>query len=161
MLPSINNYSLTAEPAYRPYQTFNRYENIDEELPYSISITLRSSVLENQNGLNSKHLQRLSEIENLEQNWDNDGAIAPPVNVVQFAKAIIYIMNAIGQEIYNIAPGPDGEIMLLFTKDKKSFEVLIYPDKMRFVKFPEYGTPVQGTFSIEALYTDLLSWLNS
>lgn len=157
---SINNYSLTAEPTLNQYQTFDMVK-IEDDSPYAISITLRNSAFENQNSINAKQLEALSHIKVLGKNWDTEGAIPPPINVIDFTKAIIYIMNAIGQEIYNIAPGPDGEIMLLFSNANKSFEILIYPDKMRYVKFPDSGTPIQGVFTIETLYSGLLSWLNS
>lgn len=160
MLTLINNYSLTVEPTAPQYQTLDIVK-MEEGSPYAISITLRSSIFEDQNNINAKQLETLSHIEVLEKNWDTEGAVPPSSNVIAFAKAIIYIMNAIGQEIYNIAPGPDGEIMLLFSNASKSFEVLIYPDKMRYVKFPESGVPIQGAFTIETLYSDLLSWLNS
>jgi hypothetical protein len=32
---------------------------------------------------------------------------------------------------------------------------------MRYVKLPDVGTPEQGKFTIELLYTDLIAWLNS
>lgn len=162
MPPSINSYSLTGEPFVQSkYQTFNSIDiDKDSDSDSAISITLRRSDFEAPT-INAKHFETLVKIEELEDNWDEEGSIAPPINVVQFARAILYLMSAIGQEIYNIAPGPKGEILILFNNDLKSFEVLIYPDKMRYVKFPENGVPLQDSFTPELLYTDLLSWLNA
>jgi hypothetical protein len=155
----INSYSLTAEPSVNSsYVTFNSYDT--EQEGNAISITLMSSHIETPS-INAKHIETLKQIENLPDNWDEDNSIAPPPNVIQFTKGIILLMSAIGQEIYNIAPGPNREILILFSNDKRSFEVLIYPNELRYVKFPEYGSPIQDTFTPELLYTHLLSWFNS
>jgi hypothetical protein len=155
----INSYSLTAEPSMgASYQTFKSYDT--EQEGNAISITLRSSDIDAPN-INAKHIETLKQIENLTDNWDEENSVSPPPNVIQYTRGIILLMNAIGQEIYNIAPGPNGEILILFNNEKRSFEILIYPNKLRYVKFPENGSPIQDTFTPEILYTHLLSWFNS
>lgn len=154
----ISNFSPTAEiPFTNNFQTLLTY-NLDQETGWSI--TLEGKNFE-ANSLNAKHIETLEKIETLSDNWDQEGSLVPPQKVTSFARAIIYLMNAIGQEMYNIAPGPNGEIMLDFSNNKRSFEILIYPDKMMYVKFPEQGNPIQDSFTPEKLYTDLLSWLNT
>jgi hypothetical protein len=111
--------------------------------------------------LNSKILELLERIEALPNNWDEDDSLAPSKDGIVIAKAIIHLMNSIGQQIYHITPGPNGEVMLDFRTNTKSFEIIIYSDKMKYVKFPEKGDPEQGEFSPELLYTELIAWLNS
>ncbi len=96
----------------------------------------------------------------LEYNWDENGAIPPCSEVIQVAKGILHSMNAVGQEIYNVAPGPKGEIMLDLRSGNKSLEVIIYPDNMKFVKFSTSEPPAQGSFTPGLLFTDLIAWLN-
>lgn len=161
MQPLINNYSLTALPNNLPqFQTFHSYD-FDQEANFSISITLKDSDFIETNNINGKHIESLSQISELESNWDGEDAIRPPQSVIGLAKAIILLTGSIGQEIYNIAPGPNGEILILFINNNKSLEVLIYPDKLLYVKFPEKGNPFQGEFTLDLLLTDLISWLNS
>ncbi len=108
-------------------------------------------------------LSNITVIENmaaLEDNWDEDGAIAPGSEVIQLAKGIAHSMNAVGQDIYNAAPGPKGEIMLDLRSGNKSLELIIYPDKMKFVKFSQSEPPAQGSFTPGLLFTDLIAWLN-
>jgi hypothetical protein len=51
--------------------------------------------------------------------------------------------------------------MLNFRNGDRSMEILIYPDKMKYVKFPTKGTPSQGVFTPDMLFTDLIAWLNA
>ncbi|MCG2612795.1 hypothetical protein LZZ85_00830 [Terrimonas sp. NA20] len=108
-------------------------------------------------------LSNLRAIENmaaLDDNWDEDDAIAPCSEVIQLAKGIVHSLNAAGQGIYNAVPGPNGEIMLDLRSGNKSLEIIIYPDKMKFVKFSPSEPPAQGYFTPSLLFTDLIAWLN-
>lgn len=108
---------------------------------------------------NSRILNLLDEITLLKDNWDGDGAKAPDSNALQATRAIIHTMNSMGQSIFHIAPGPLGEIMLDFRNKNKSFELIFYPDKWKYVTFSETEKSKQGSFDIES-FSELLSWLN-
>lgn len=157
MQASINSFSPTAElPMIFKTYTAN-------QLPEHLrSITIRNSDVNVLNVLNEKILETLKSIELLKDNWDEDGAKTPLPESIQMAKGIIYFLSAIGQGIYNIAPGPKGEILIDLRNNTKSLEILIYTDmKMLFVQFDEKGQAIQDKFSPELLHTHLIAWLNS
>jgi hypothetical protein len=106
--------------------------------------------------------RRLEIFAQLLDNWDNDGAKAPSIEGLNAAKTMIHIFSATGQSIYNIAPGPNGEILVdVRSKNmSKSIEFIFYPDKQRQVKFDSNGTATQEPFSFENLPA-AMSWLNS
>ena len=123
---------------------------------YQWSIILKTSNLTAGELRNFDHLQTLESISLLNDDWD-DGAKAREENVIQRARALVKFMCAVGQGIYNIAPGPKGEILIDFRNDKRSLEILFYPNKEKFVKFSDEEPPQQGVFHPEEL--PLLSFL--
>lgn len=102
----------------------------------------------------------LSSIAELKENWDDEGSPAIDEDVVNSAAAIIYIMETAGENLYSIAPGPRGEIMLDYRLNEKSLEIILYPDQKKYVKFSDKEQPTQGKFTYEILPT-LISWLNN
>ena len=153
MQASISSFSPTAE-----LPTIFKTYTVIPEAEQSWSITLRK---DDGNTMNANILETLMAIGSLAENWDEEGAKPPAETSVQMAKGIIYFMSAIGQEIYNIAPGPKGEILIDFRNNSKSLELLIYSDKMVYVKFDDNGTPFQDKFTPDLLHTHLIAWLNS
>lgn len=101
----------------------------------------------------------LNSMELLGDNWDEDDAIAPNPSCLKLTKDIVSRMNEIGQSIYQVAPGPNGEIMLDFRNGGKSFELLFYPDKKIWCTFGDTSYPRQGDFTDDSL-SKLLDWLN-
>lgn len=87
----------------------------------------------------------------LHDNWDGDGAKAPGIEVIQRAMLFLQIIQQNGQEVFNIAPGPLGEIMIDSRRNGKSVEILVYPDKNKYVFFPLHERPEQGEFQQDEL----------
>lgn len=139
-----------------PFQTVSTF-NLDQEYPYAWSIIIKS--IEDY-GVNKRILDGIKDIELLPDNWDENDAESPNTSALQLARIITLYMDAIGQEIYSIAPGPMGEIMLDFRSRHKSFELIFYKDKNKYVKFPETGQPEQGLFTPEIMLPKLITWLN-
>ena len=101
----------------------------------------------------------LEDIKSLEDNWDEDGAKKPSRMAIQNSQYLIQLLSKRGIEIYHIAPGPIGEIMIdLRNERNSSLEILFYENRSKFVKFPIAGNPEQGEFKIEDLPT-LIKWL--
>jgi hypothetical protein len=156
----INNYTTTAA-------TSSIHEGFETVKVYDLSriegvigtIMFKTPEDEKKLLLNSNHLEILKHIERLEDNWDEEGAKVPDPKAIQQTRALISFMNSTGQPIYNIAPGPRGEIMVDFRKDDKSFEVLFYPNKSNYVTFCSKQEPKQGAFSMDML-PFLITWLN-
>lgn len=109
--------------------------------------------------LPSHALQLLTGFSTLKENWDEAGASAPDQQAIGRARNLVQFLSRAGQPVFHIAPGPNGEVMIDIRKGHRSLEVLFYPDKTRYVKFPETGMPEQGDFQIEEL-SNLLSWVN-
>lgn len=126
----------------------------------SISLTM-NSISSYQVTLNSRILKLLEEFSLLKDNWDEDDALAPKLEVIDNAKYLTKLLEKHGQPIYHTAPGPNGEIMLDIRNrfNKQSLEVIIYKNRTVVVIFPERGSPVQSDFDFTQL-PDLLSWLN-
>lgn len=104
----------------------------------------------------------LSEFNNLQNDWDEDGAIAPHKNAIAQAEYLTSLLERHGQSIYHTAPGPNGEIMMDIRNNdfEKSMEIILYKDKEILVQFPKTGKPEQKPFQINDL-PEYLSWLNS
>ncbi len=102
----------------------------------------------------------LANIGNLKDNWDEEGAQAISKKVLNEATAIIYTMKIVHLDLYSIAPGPSGEIMLDYRVGKKSLEIILYPNKRKFVKFSQDEVPIQGEFN-DQIFPELIAWLNS
>lgn len=111
--------------------------------------------------LNSRIHKLLDEYSLLENNWDDDGAIAPDNEVIQKAQNLTLLMERHGQGIFHCAPGPNGEIMLDIRNNikSKSIEIILYSDHSVVVLFPEEGRPTQKDFYIDQLPV-YLNWLN-
>lgn len=156
----IDSYSPTVKSSGdAPFKSFTTEYSLNQLGTQSWSITYRP-LIDITTSINARIFKIIEDIAVLNDNWDEDGAIAPDSEVIQLAKGIVHSMNAVGQEIYNAAPGPKGEIMLDLRSGNKSLEVIIYPDKMKFVKFSPSEPPAQGTFTPGLLFTDLIAWLN-
>lgn len=107
----------------------------------------------------------LNSMEQLEDNWDEDDAIIPDSSCLKFAKDIVSRMDKLGQYIYQIAPGPNGEVMLDFRKgDKKMLCLTFHPRMRTFATVFRTGSIddneyTNGDFTMEKL-PELLDWLN-
>ena len=103
---------------------------------------------------------KLYAIRALQNDWDGEGSPVPTDRVLYVAYGLIITVESLGSKIYNVAPGPKGEIMVdVRGKDAGSVEFVIYTDKIKYVKFPETDTPKQGLFGYYML-PDLLAWVN-
>ena len=111
-------------------------------------------------GINAELTQEIEDLHDLQDNWDEEGAIAPSEGVVETAIALVTFLGAFGQAVYNVGPGPKGEVLVdLRNEDhSKSLEFLFYNDRSVVVKFfNNEGT--QEIFDVKNLF-ELLQWLN-
>lgn len=110
--------------------------------------------------LNQHHLSTIDTYQQLIDNWDEDGAIAPTRETVQFAIKIAQLLTDMGQSIYHTSPGSVGEIMINLANCTKSAELLAYPGgRNKFVRIGSDETPQQGALTPESL-RETLRWLN-
>jgi len=135
----------------------NAWHKTNVEIIYS-SIVI---ALHQQIGLNSRIHKLLNEFSQLQNNWDEDDAIAPSGKVIQIARYITNLLEKHGQSIFHAAPGPNGEIMLDIRNKQKnrSLEIILYLNRCVAVAFPETGRPFQKEFDFNDL-PNHLAWLN-
>ena len=110
---------------------------------------------------NQRILNLLKEFSILQNNWDEDGALAPNADVLKNASYLAILLGIQGQSIFHAAPGPNGELMLDIRNHKRnrSLEIIFYPHKAVAVTFPKEGKPDQMDFEFGKL-PELLQWLN-
>ena len=110
--------------------------------------------------LNRQHLPAIVSYQQLTDNWDEDGAIAPTRQTVLSALDIALLLTVTGQPIYHTSPGPVGEIMINLRHGDKSAELLAYPGgRNKFVRIGPDESPQQGASTPESL-RETLQWLN-
>lgn len=109
--------------------------------------------------LNSKQLRLLEEFKTLNNNWDEEGALAPKIETIRSAVNLVLILQNTGEKVYHVAPGPKGEIMVDLRASEKSVEILFYPEKAKYIFFPKFGQPLQGQFTLDQLQ-QILKWLH-
>src|SRR6186713_1138410 len=103
----IANYTSTADATLlaRESQIMKIYK-VNKTPGYSGSISFRDNNSIQQGLINSRIFDLLGKMENLKDDWDGDGALAPNAQVLQFAKGLSKFMESGGQKIYNTTPGP-------------------------------------------------------
>lgn len=111
--------------------------------------------------MNQRILNLLKEYSQLQENWDDDGAMIPDANALNNAQFLAHLLENHGQAIFHAAPGPNGEIMLDLRNSRKtkSLEIIFYPQKAVSVFFSAEGKPIQEQFDFQNL-PKLLQWLN-
>jgi hypothetical protein len=102
----------------------------------------------------------MTHYQNLTDNWDENGALAPTQTTVDTALALIQSLEKAGQTIYHTAPGPVSEIMINLRNGDKSVELLVYADgRHKIVRIGGLDVPWQGLLTSETL-RETLQWLN-
>jgi hypothetical protein len=111
--------------------------------------------------MNQRIFNLLKEYSQLQENWDEDSAMAPSADALNKARFLANLLEKHGQTIFHAAPGPNGEIMLDLrnNRKKRSLEIIFYSHKTVSVQFPEEERPIQETFDFLYL-PNLLQWLN-
>jgi hypothetical protein len=102
----------------------------------------------------------LREYKALPENWDSEGAKGPDKRAIMHASYLVKVLQVFGQKVFHVSPGPLGEISVDIRNKNRSLEILFYPDKAKFVRFPENDRPKQGIFELSSL-PSLIKWLNA
>jgi len=160
MLDLIDNYTAFEEciPKSGSGVTFSETTNYMHGLPSIIFQNNYDS--EFYASLNRRAIQLLNEFSTLKDNWDGELSKAPAHSALLKAKFIVKFLQATGQQVFHVAPGPRGEIMVDIRNKEKSIELIFYPDKVKYVTFSNSGSPQQGLFE-SSLFPELLGWLNA
>lgn len=155
-----NSYTTDVLTPYRRtgYTAFRLFVVHIFEEPKQSSLAIKQ--IENDySNINSRAFGSLKSIKRLEDNWDEEGSPAPSADVYRQANYLVKILDSSGQRVYNVAPGPKGEIMVDIRHRERSVEFLFYPNKSKYVKFSGNQKPEQGVYCSDIL-PELISWVN-
>lgn len=119
----------------------------------------KSITLSNSMGINSNFIDILESFRILDHNWDSYGGDAPMREVLDRAISFVKGLQLLNEVVYQVAPGPNGEIMIELRNGGKSIEFLFYPTKTKYVDFTNENAPKQGAYAAELL-TNLLRALH-
>lgn len=110
--------------------------------------------------INQDSIEEIKSLRELEDNWDDEGAKAPNEAAIAKALGFVEILSSSGQEIFNVGPGPNGEVLvdLRNPDNSKSLEFLFYKDHAVVVRFDD-NAGMQDDFDEKNL-SALLQWLN-
>jgi hypothetical protein len=128
-------------------------ENKSEEIDTAISIRpIDSLTIENYKIINS-----IKSFELLNENWDKEGARPIPTETINQSTKIVKHLDLSNINIYFASPGPNQEILLLVKNNTKELEIIIYPNKQKFVKFSNNEFIDQGDLEVEKI-PELVEW---
>ena len=111
--------------------------------------------------MNKREIQLLQEYKLLDCDRHSEGAVAPSTEVILLAEYIVKAMEKMGQKVFQVAPGPRGEIMV----DIRNSILVGYwagdpHSKNKYVFFSENNEAEQGAF-VFSLLPKLLNRLNA
>ncbi len=104
-------------------------------------------------------LKGIVRLENLRENWDNEGSLQPSRVTIETAKAFIRSLPYEDLPIPFVVPTSLGGLQLEWNEDRKEIEVEILPDgSLEFLKAEDGRTIDEGPISAERAQ-GLFKWL--
>ncbi|UOY07759.1 hypothetical protein L0P88_04210 [Muricauda sp. SCSIO 64092] len=107
---------------------------------------------------NEAAIGQIKALKLLGNNWDEEGALPIPEEVISRAIEIVNHINRFGHDVYLATPGPNQEILLMLKSGNREIEIIIYPDREKLVKFDGTEFVEQGNFLGQEL-SALLEWI--
>lgn len=108
---------------------------------------------------NKAVIDNIKSFKYLEKNWDNEGALRIPNLTIEKALNTIRKIDKFNNSVYLASPGPNEEILILMKSNNKELELIIYPNKEKFVKFEDNNYVEQGDIEIEN-FNSLIEWIS-
>ena len=109
---------------------------------------------------NIEAIQIVDDLKKLEDNWDHDGALAPDSETISRVKQLVADLDKLDFVVFDVYPGPNGDISITLKNNDKEVDIIIYPSKFnsQLVRTSDTEPGKQVVFTRENL--DLfLSWL--
>lgn len=110
--------------------------------------------------INKQEIQRIRSFFQLEKNWDSYDSEKIDHEVISKAIDMVKDINALDEDVYFTAPGPNGEIMIQLKKENKEVEIIIYDSKIKYVSFVDNEFEKQGSFGDSDILPEIIRWLN-
>lgn len=110
---------------------------------------------------NAQQIRKIKSFLNLEENWDSYGA-APIIeycvrNAINFVKRL----DEKYQEVYFVAPGPNGEVLVELKAEERSIEVIFDEDDVEYAKYENGDVVDEGIYEPGDVDSQLVSWLRN
>lgn len=129
------------------------------EKPFSNSVMVSREKKLSQNALN--WIQKLQSFEQLKDNWDGYGAVAPLPQALKKAIALVKDLDAANVETYFSAPGPDGEVLVEIQSADKSIEFYVFSaTQIEYCGFRNEVDEIEGQLDMTKL-DGLLQWMKN
>ncbi len=109
---------------------------------------------------NEEIINNIKSFQFLNENWDEDNAKKISPISIRRSIDIVKRFDFLNRNVYFAGPGPNEEILLLIKENSKELELLIYPNKLKFVKFENNEFKSQGDFTMEDI-SELHKWAKS
>ncbi len=95
----------------------------------------------------------------LKDDWDETGALSIPSEVIERSIDIVKLINnRFDLNVYLASPGPNKEVLLILKAENREIELIIYPDREKYVKFENMNFIEQGNIDNQKFHS-LLEWL--
>ncbi len=109
---------------------------------------------------NIEAIQVINDLEKLESNWDQDGALAPDSETISRARQQVVDLDALGYTVFDVYPGYNGDIVITLKNADKEVDIILYPSKFKsqLVRTSDTEPGKQVGFSGENLKL-FLNWL--
>lgn len=164
MRASSNSYQFKVppfNPSFWKESTLARNFVIPDET--SINVYESSTSIKKLGELTSENeaiVRQIKAMKFLENNWDEEGAQVIPPTVIERALEWVKQANQLDYNIYLASPGPNQEILLMLQEGNREIELLLYPDREKYVKFEGTDFIEQGNLGDQEFHR-VLKWLVS
>jgi hypothetical protein len=164
----MNNLSSTLSP-FRVSETGSNNWNIQTAIDSFIAeisefpIIHRGSIVIREMGVlsdeNQTAIDNIKSFKFLEENWDGEGALMIPSTTIDKVLKLVERIDKLDSTVYLASPGPNEEVLILLKKNNKELELIIYPNKEKFVKFEDNNYIQQGNIESEN-FNSLIEWIS-
>ncbi len=110
---------------------------------------------------NAQQIRKIKSFLDLEDNWDSYGAASIVTNCVHNAIDFVRRLDEKYQEVYFVAPGPNGEVLVELEAGERSIEVVFDEDKVEYVKYENGDAVDEGSYEPGDIDSQLVSWLRN
>lgn len=97
-------------------------------------------------------LAKLLSFRRLQENWDSYGTAKPSERAIRAAMDLVQDLDRAGQNVYFVAPGPNGEVVMELKREDRSLEIYIDQEGNREYVVFEGSQCVRESPSISDVY---------
>ena len=165
-MTALNNYATAQHPTTDTYSWVNTGYKTAPDLtnaPGQYSATTLRSLDNNSLNIfgNTQQIQKLKSFLNLKENWDSYSAAPAIEHCVQSAIDFIKRFDEKYQEVYFVAPGPNGEVLVELKNSERSVEVIFDENIIEYIKYEGNDATEDIYNGMDDIDSQLISWLRN